>query len=188
MISYVYSLTSVFKTFDRHITVFTFELACFGIWIFTEYRNSRISFIFTIFTILLIFIHRSVENITMSYSFIAGFSGRSSLLYLHDERHLFVKKVTRDQYEFYECYHNMQKNQLGFVHCSASCSILRGEIRRNGTAHSHPMDHKVDFRDLQSLNAMKETCNWLREHCPSSAHKIPSYDIFMLEIAKWVSV
>lgn len=118
------------------------------------------------------------------YSFIKGFSGKGSLLYLHDEKNLFVRKVKRNEYEFYECYHNLRKYEFGFVHCSASCTIQQGELRRNHVGHSHPENHKVQFRDLQSLNAMKETCSWLREHCPSSAYKIPSYDIFMLEISK----
>lgn len=118
------------------------------------------------------------------YSFIKGFNGKGSLLYLHDEKNLFVRKVKRDAYEYYECYHNLQKYEYGFEHCPVSCSIQQGELRRNEAEHSHQGNHKVYFRDLQSLNAMKETCYWLRDHCPSSAHKIPSYDIFMLEISK----
>lgn len=116
------------------------------------------------------------------HSFIRGFKGKGMLLYLHDEKTLFVKKVMRDEYEYYECYHNMQKNSL--MSCSASCSIIRGELRRNDREHCHEENHKIKYKDLLSLNAMRETCYWLREHFPPSAHKIPLYDIYMLEMSK----
>lgn len=117
------------------------------------------------------------------YSFIQGFGGKGMLLYLRHEKTLFVKKVTRDDYAYYECYHNMQKYK-GFKSCSASCSIIRGEFRRNQEEHCHQENHKIKYKDLLSINAMKETCYWLREHCPPSAHKIPLYDIYMLEMSK----
>lgn len=122
------------------------------------------------------------------HSFIKGSSGKGLLLYLHDEKNLFIKKFDRNHSHYYECYHVLQRNQLDYKPCPVNCVVKEGECRRNESTHSHPTNHKILYRDMQSVNAMKETCHWLRTHCPSSAHKIPLYDIFMLEISKWVYI
>lgn len=118
------------------------------------------------------------------HSFLTGFSGKGLLLYLHDEKNLFIKKSERNQSQYYECYHVLQKAQPDYKACPVYCVIKDGECNRNGAIHSHPTNHKVEYRDMVSLNAMKETCRWLRTYIPSSAHKVSLYDIFMLEISK----
>lgn len=121
-----------------------------------------------------------------NHTFIQGFSGKGLLLYLENEKNLFIEKSKQNRCTYYECYHVLQKSQPDYKPCPVRCVVEDGECRRNGRVHSHEMNHKIQYRDMQSLNAMKETCRWLREHCPSSAYKIPLYDIFMLEISKWV--
>lgn len=119
-----------------------------------------------------------------NHSFIKGFSGKGFPLYLHDEKHLFVKKSEQNGRQYYQCYHVLRKEQSDFKPCPVYCVVKDGECHKNDAVHSHQEDHKIQYRDMQSLNAMKETCRWLRIHCPSSAHKISLYDIFMLEISK----
>lgn len=118
------------------------------------------------------------------HSYIQGFSGRGYLLYLHDERNLFIKNKTTNSADYYQCYHVLLKNEPGYIPCPVTCIVNGSNCRRNSAEHSHQTDHKVQFRDMQSINAMKETCRWLHEHCPSSASKIPLHDIFLLEISK----
>lgn len=118
------------------------------------------------------------------HSFEQGFSGKGLLLYLHDEKNLFVKQSARNSTEFFQCYHILQKNQPDYKPCPVYCTVAGGECHRNAAIHSHSTNHKVEYRDMLSLNAMKETCRWLKDHCPSSANKIPLQDIFLLEISK----
>lgn len=119
-----------------------------------------------------------------NHTFIQGFRGKGLLLYVEAEKNLFVEKSKRNQTKYYECYHVMEKDQPNYVPCHVRYAVEGEECRRvNDEVHSHE-NHKVEYRDMQSLNAMKETCRWLREHCPSSAYKIPVYEIFMLEISK----
>lgn len=115
------------------------------------------------------------------YSYIVGFKGKSSLLYLHNERNLFVQKSVRNNIKQYECYENKIKG--GSRRCPVYCSVNGDVVTRNTERHRHT-DHSIKFNDLQSLNAMRKTCVFLKEHCPSSAYRIPLYDIFLQEISK----
>lgn len=117
------------------------------------------------------------------HSIVRGFKG-GDLLYLHNENILFLKHSTRGLNVYFKCYHVLQRDQPNYIHCPVMCTLIDGVCHRNNAEHSHSTNHRVEYNDLQSLNAMKETCRWLREHCPSSANKIPLHDIFMLEISK----
>lgn len=115
------------------------------------------------------------------YSYIVGFKGKSSLLYLHDERNLFLQKSEKNDVKQYECYQNKIKE--GGRRCLVYCSVERDVVTRNNERHCHA-DHSIKYKDLLSLNTMRKTCTFLKEHCPSSVYRIPLYDIFLQEISK----
>lgn len=119
-----------------------------------------------------------------TFSFVKGFSGKANLLYLHDEKNLFIKKSTTNGRDYYECYNCLRKDEANYKPCHVYCTIQGDQCQRNKAVHSHSLDHRIEYRDLQSLNAMRQTCQWLRDNCPSSAYKIPLNEIFMLEISK----
>lgn len=117
----------------------------------------------------------------MDYSYVIGHNGRSKLLYSHGEKNLYsLKSGMKMQYE---CYHNTSKQNI--TRCPVYCKVEGNTVRRNNEQHFHP-DHHVKYNDLVSLNAMRSTCKLLKEHCPSAAHRIPLYDIFLHEISKQV--
>lgn len=118
-----------------------------------------------------------------NYSYVVGFKGTSKLLYSHDEKNLYTLKSGTNNIASlqYECYHNVKKEN--YPRCQVYCTVLPNMVRRNNERHCHP-DHMVKYNDLMSLISMRNTCTLLKEHCPSSAHRISLYDIFLDVIAK----
>lgn len=125
----------------------------------------------------------------MEYETITGSNGKSILYYFNS--HLYVRKSSsRDGNILYlECYEaSLSKNKDNngnFKVCGARLQIDQSTklCEANGTCHKHE-NHEVKFRDLVSLNAMKEKCRYLAEHFPFSSRKIPVKEIFLLEMAK----
>lgn len=125
----------------------------------------------------------------MEHSFVSGFHS-GTLLYLHGEKHLFRKVNDRNGQEEWMCYESIlpQIYQLNepnpHTKCTAKTFRKTNSLRRNQTSHSHQHDHERVFRDLVSLEAMKEKCKQLAEWCPLSSYRIPAKEIFMTELAK----
>lgn len=131
----------------------------------------------------------------MNYTNIEGFHG-STLVYLHDEKHLFFHTKNRNGQDEYNCYENIlpaeysQSNQMNDtgkekLRCSAKIFINGEKVcRRNKIQHKDHGNHDLTFRDLKTLHEIKEKCRFLSEWCPLSAHKISVKEIFMVELAK----
>lgn len=130
-----------------------------------------------------IYVHIFFDSKMINYSYVTGFKGKTKLLYSHDERNLYALKSSSNGINplQYECYHN--SNKENHPRCPVYCTVVGNIVRRNTERHCHP-DHMVKYNDLISLNGMRNTCILLKEHCPSSGHRISLYDIFLQEIAK----
>lgn len=74
--------------------------------------------------------------------------------------------------------------------CAARCTVdvNSGQCWRNETKHCQHESHEITFKDLESLNAMKNHCRYLATNFPFSAHKIPISEIFLTEMAKWAVI
>lgn len=121
----------------------------------------------------------------LEFRYIEGFSDRKhKLLYLIGEKHLFYRKG--DSYDgtkaYYACYETID----GTGSCKARCTLdLQSEkCTRNNKPHISHESHDVTFRDMESLQAMKNHCKYLATNFPFSAHKIPISEIFLTEMAK----
>lgn len=124
----------------------------------------------------------------MEFTYIKGFRG-GSLLYLHQEKHLFYQTHNRDGRLEFSCYdNNLPKDYKSSEQQSRKCNakvIVKEDIcRRNNTDHQCHANHELVFRDLQTLNEIKERCQKVSEWCPISAHKISAKEIFMTMLAK----
>lgn len=127
-------------------------------------------------------------TVKMEYTIINGFNG-GKLYYLHQEKHLFVKKTVKNGTIYLVCYDTIErskdkKNDPNYVVCTARCHLIGGQIFRTRSDHKANEDHEIIFRDLISLNAMKDHCRYLAKHFPFSAHKIPVSEIFYVEMSK----
>lgn len=137
----------------------------------------------------------------MDYTYIEGFHG-GTLVYLHEEKHLFYHTNDRNGQIEYSCYekmlpteysqpcndqmanrqHNVEKKKM---RCSAKI-FVNGEnvCRRNKMQHYSHANHHLVFLDLKTLHEIKEKCRFLFEWCPLSAYKMSAKEIFMIELAK----
>lgn len=124
----------------------------------------------------------------MEYIEVAGFNG-GLWYYLPAEKHLFKRKDERNGNVYLTCYDSkdtakMKREDLSFKPCMARCILKNKLYFRTGVDHNNHGDHEITFRDLISLNAMKDRCRFLAEHFPHSSHKISIKEIFLLEMAK----
>lgn len=126
----------------------------------------------------------------MEYIKINGFNG-GTLYYLPEEKHLFLQKSTRDGIIYLVCYDtivNKPKISEGVSVrvCRARRRINESTKECSKTSSDHCVhgNHEILFRDLVSLNKMKEQCRFLSEKFPFSAHLVPISEIFIIEMAK----
>lgn len=126
----------------------------------------------------------------MEYTTIRGFRG-GNLFYVQEERNLYVRKTTKAGLSYLVCYDTVQMKKSKqqdphFEEYSARCTVDEGTglCWRNNSCHRDHDNHELIFRDLQSLNAMKDHCHFLATKFPLSARRIPIKDIFLAEMAK----
>lgn len=126
----------------------------------------------------------------MDFTHIPGFRDGHLLLYLHNEKHLYMQTHDRSGQIEYICYEHVVPvgyrvdNNEKIKKCSAKTIKRDGRCRRNAVVHQNHPNHELIFKDLQSLNAMKLKCRSLAEWCPNSSHKISAKEIFMIELSK----
>lgn len=118
----------------------------------------------------------------MEFCYIPGFSS-GYLLYLKREKHLFVRKETKNGKTYWVCYDTIK---LASGSCKSRCIVDEAtqKCKRNDAPHTAHDNHELDYKDLVSLNAMKDHCRYLAQNFPYSAHKIPIKEIFMAEMIK----
>lgn len=124
----------------------------------------------------------------MEYSYVVGFADKKhDLLNLHEEKHLFYQTHEKNGKVYFACYHKIVPEEYGQQSsCPARCNIdtTSRVCQRNGSPHTDHANHEVIFRDLKSLNSMKDACRYLQQNFPFSAHRIPIKEIFIHEMAK----
>lgn len=134
--------------------------------------------------------HHLFSYRTMEYSLIQGFSdGPHKLLYLHRENHLFYHTNNRSGQDEYTCYDHLlredYKSENNHSKCTARVFLNdQKQCRRNRIAHNAHQNHELAFRDLKTLNAVKEKCRLLQEWCPLSATKVSAKELLAVELAK----
>lgn len=132
----------------------------------------------------------------MSLIDVPGFNG-GLLYYVPDKKHFNVREkecdngnmylICHDQMEYKNEMRKSEKNRKKeVISCSGRCFMNRitGEMRLTG-GHSHK-DHELMYKDLISLNAMKNKCRFIAENFPLSAHKMSIREIFLMEMVKYV--
>lgn len=128
------------------------------------------------------------EEMCESFSHIKGFSDKGgSLVYLENDQHLFVQRRETNGRVYCACYDQVTKGPSGqYGSCGARCiiDVESSTCRRNNVSHTCHENHAITFRDMKSLNTMKDHCRYLAEHFPFSAQKIPIKEIFLSEMAK----
>lgn len=155
----------------------------------------------------------------MEYEIIDGkrFNGNknkvSKLLWVPREKHLYVKKVTRNDKTEFICYQTILtnrkkkvridftilyfkpifryffqslKNTEGVLKCTAR-AILHpdGRLIENSITHTPHESHESLYHDILTANEIKNKCHVAKVTFPDSAHKISEKSIFYRELAMW---
>lgn len=123
----------------------------------------------------------------MEYCFTKGFKG-GNLLYLREEKHLFVRKSGENGEETFICYQSVlskSSKNLSQPNCTARVKLNGEKIcSRNKIAHTNHENHEILFRDFQTLNTVRKNCKTLQKIIPITAHKISVKEVFLQEMAK----
>lgn len=126
----------------------------------------------------------------MEYVIVRGLNN-GLLYYISEDGHLYVRKNSKNGKIYLTCYEETLTKKTAkanptFKQCTSRTHIdlNTNMCYRNDTCHTNHSHHEITYRDLLSLNAMKNHCRFLATNFPFSSHKIPIKEFFLLEIAK----
>lgn len=129
------------------------------------------------------------------YAFIQGFHEGHPLIYLQKEKHLFFQSNVRSGQIEYTCYEKFRSDrykssnhQEAHSKCTARVFVKDGIVRRSSFQHTNHENHELIFRDLQTLEAVKEKSQKLLEWCPFSSSKVSAKELLAIELSKYVHV
>lgn len=133
----------------------------------------------------------------MEYSIINGNREGCKLLWVPQEKYLYVKKCERSGKKTYICYNTIlssekkkdrKENEVNLekhIKCTARVTIgENGQCNRNKIAHEPHENHQIIYEDSMLRNNIKKKCLFLRQEFPESSHKISEKEIFFGEICK----
>lgn len=110
-----------------------------------------------------------------------GFNGKT-VYYDPMKKHLYSRNNGYKGVSYLKCYED--------VNCKSNpCEGRRRLHDADGRSwpthgHSKHKNHKITYRDLISLNNMKERCSYLAQNYPGQAHKVSTKIIYLTEMAK----
>lgn len=118
---------------------------------------------------------------------VTGYHG-GTIYYSTEEKHLYVKRgKTRKGGEAYlACYDTILDKPNSQCPAKRVYTKVNGHSRSTNPLHSNHENHEIIYKDLISINNVKNHCRYLAENFPTSAHKVSIKEIFLLEMAKYV--
>lgn len=125
----------------------------------------------------------------LKYKLLKGFRESSILLYIPNEKNLYVQKSSWNNIRHFVCYQSIlcgkNHKNIEIPKCNARAVIDQHNIcTRNKTAHSRHSHHQAIRKDLITINNLKSTCRNLRDLISESSWKISVREIFNRELAK----
>lgn len=120
---------------------------------------------------------------------IDGWNGRT-VFYEPNEKHLYCRKDGYNGTVYLVCYDTVTSKSKRKGKKTDKCPARRHLDERTGQsvctkAHINHGNHEIMYRDLVSLNAMKDQCRYLADNFPGYAHRISIKGIFLRELAKY---
>lgn len=127
--------------------------------------------------------------IGLKYELISGFRRNSQLIWISEDKHLYVKKKVqrRSRKAFYVCYNNILfKNKISkseYQKCTAGVNIdCEDMCTRNSIKHTNHINHELLYKDFISRKNIINACT-----APGTAEygiELSARVIFTKEIAK----
>lgn len=117
---------------------------------------------------------------------VIGFHG-GVLYYSAKERHLYVQRgKMRNGDPYLACYDTVFNKSISKCSAKRVYNTANRYSRSTNPNHTKHGNHEIIYRDLVSLNNMKNQCRYLAQNFPTSAHKIPIKEIFLQEMARYI--
>lgn len=132
----------------------------------------------------------------MEYQLVDGFREKSSLLYVPEEKNLYVLKVQRDANDEnskeYICYQTIlfapkkknQNNNNNKVEYTARVKMQSNGLCVRNMPHTCHNNHEDILQDMRKSNEMKRKAKILNRNFPLQAHRISTREIFQSEYVK----
>lgn len=133
-------------------------------------------------------------DIEMEYQLVNGFREGSTLLYVPEEKKLYVLKVQRDPNDEnskeYICYqtilsapkkNNQNNNEL---ECTTRVKLQSNGLCVRNMPHTCHNNHEDILHDMEKSNDMKTKAKILNRNFPLQAHRISTREIFQSEYVK----
>lgn len=127
----------------------------------------------------------------MEYTFVEGTREGCLLVYVPQEKNLYVFKIERNNVKEYICYQTIlakprkEGSQNEHEKCSARVKLINDKICVLNMAHTCHQNHERILQDLQKRNNMKKNCKTLKQNFPIVGHRISTRDIFQTEYVRY---
>lgn len=126
----------------------------------------------------------------MKYIFVEGTREGCLLVYVPEEKNLYVYKIARNGTKEYICYETIltkpkKKNvQTPHQNCTARVKLISDNTCVLNMPHKCHPSHESIMHDLKKRNNMKEKCKILKGNFPIVGHRISTREIFQSEYVR----
>lgn len=126
----------------------------------------------------------------MDYIFVEGTREGCLLVYVPQEKNLYVYKIERNGIREFICYQTvltkLRKNgeQTSQINCTARVKLINDKVCVLNMPHNCHPNHEIIKQDLNKRNNMKEKCKILKGNFPIVGHRISTRDIFQPEYVR----
>lgn len=126
----------------------------------------------------------------MEYRWVKGFRKGSNLVYMTNQKMLYVSKIERNGAREYICHQTVlsapkkKGGQGNHPSCTARIRILPDGTCEEMSQHECHGNHETILQDMDKFNNMKRKSQTLKEDHEEDAHRIPARHIYQREIAK----
>lgn len=119
-----------------------------------------------------------------------GFNGKN-VYYDPKSKILYSRNNGSKGISYLKCYEDVKgktkKNRKKWKPCGGRAKLDDASGKSWPThCHAEHKNHEIVYRDLMSLNTMKDRCRFLAKNYPGQSHKLSNKIIFLTEIAKYV--
>lgn len=124
------------------------------------------------------------------YGLIKGNRRDSNLLWIKDEKFLYVKKDTKTRGIDYICYQTIRSNPKkkrneNVIQCTSRRIVdAEGKVTKNSIPHSNHENHESYYKDMMSKNAIIDTVILLRALDEDIGIRYSTHDVFTKELSK----
>lgn len=126
----------------------------------------------------------------MEYIFVEGTREGCLMVYVPEEKNLYVYKIERNGIKEYICYQTVltkpkkKEVQTSLQKCTARVKLINDKLCILNMPHNCHPSHENLMHDLKKRNNMKKKCKILKSNFPIVGHRISTREIFQPEYVR----